>query len=87
MRASLPCAALLACAIAAALSTPAGASPKSKCEEGLAKAEARFNAGVDRAAVDRVRNAINRARDFRDQGKFKKCAEIAANINKQLGSG
>jgi hypothetical protein len=86
MHASLPRAALLACLAAAAFAMPAGASPKSDCEEGLAKAEARFNAGVNRGAVDKVRKSINNARAFRDQGKFKKCAELAATINKQLGA-
>ena len=86
MHASLPRAALLACLAAAAFAMPAQATPKTDCEEGLAKAEARFNAGVDRGAVDKVRKAINSARNLRDQGKYKKCAEIAANINKQLGT-
>ncbi len=86
MRASLPRAAFLACAIAAALSMPAVASPKTDCEAALEKAEARFNAGVNRSQVDKVRKSINNARNFRDKGKFKKCAEIANLIMKQLGN-
>ena len=72
--------------MATAFSVPASASPKSNCEAGLRKAEARFNSGVDRSQVDKVRKSITNARTFRDKGKFKKCAAITKKINKQLGT-
>ena len=86
MLARIPLAALLACAIAAALSMPAGASPKTDCEAALEKAEAIANGSLGRGQANKVRKSINNARDFRDKGKFKKCAEMAELIIKQNGT-
>ncbi len=44
------------------------------------------NGGLDRGAVNKVRQAIANARKFRNEGKYKKCVAIVNNVNKQLGT-
>jgi hypothetical protein len=85
MPANLPRAALLACLAAAVFAMPAGATPKTDCEEGLEKIETASNASLNRSQVEKVRRLITNAREMRDQGKFKRCAELVANVHKQMG--